>query len=209
MPFLIPVATGLAGAVGSAAASGLGALGTAAGAGGLGTLGTVIGGVGTVLGGIASRQQAQFQSAVARSNAIAAQQQAAAEEVRFRRERARRMGATRAAFGAAGVSMEGTPLDILAEQALIAEEDALLIRFGGQQRAREQRLQAQLFEQEGQGALVGGILKGGSTILTSGLFQPSVAPSGAAPSPFVMANTAGPWTPPFMASLGNPFAASR
>ncbi len=116
-------------------------------------------------GGIAGRQAAQFQAGIARQNAVAIVQQAQAREVRLRREQRRRIGLTRASFGAAGVQLPGTPLDVLAEQALEAEEDAQLIRFGGRVRAREQLIRASVFEAQGRGSILGGFSAAGGTFL--------------------------------------------
>lgn len=87
-----------------------------------------------------ARQNAQFELDLAERNAQAAIQQAAAEEVRLRRDRGRRIESTRAAFGAAGVQVQGSPLEVLADEAMEAEEDALLVRFGGEQEAQRVRL---------------------------------------------------------------------
>lgn len=154
------LAMGAGGALGGAATGALGAVT----AGGIGS--ALIGGA-QILSGIAGYQQAQFQSAVARANAQAARQQAEAEEVRLRREFVRRQAATRAAFGAAGVGLAGTPLDVLAEQAMIAEEDALLVRYGGRMQAREARLEASLFGRQATGSLLGGFASGLGTVLTA------------------------------------------
>ncbi len=125
-------------------------------------------------GAFAQRRVANFQAEVARQNARAEVQASAAEETRLRREQRRRIGATRAAFGAAGVTLAGTPLEVLSEQALIAEEDALLVRFGGQVRAREERARGALFAAAGQQAFVGGLFEAGATLLggfESGAFR--------------------------------------
>ncbi len=126
-----------------------------------------------VVGGLAAFQQSRFQAAVASANAKAAKQQAQAEEIRLRRDRVRRIAATRAAFGAAGVALAGTPLDVLAEQALEAEEDALLTRFGGRVRARAFRFQAGAARAGAGGALLGGALAATGTLLGSPLFRPA------------------------------------
>lgn len=123
----------------------------------------------------AAQQNAVFAAALGERNAQAELQRAEAEEVRFRRDRQRRSAATRAAFGAAGVQVEGTPLEVLADQAAEAEEDALLIRLGGltaAQRARlrgdvearEQRLRAAAFRQQAGTSLLAGGLEAGETI---------------------------------------------
>lgn len=87
-----------------------------------------------------ARENAAFELELAEHNAEAAIQQAAAQEVILRRDRDRRISTTRAAFGAAGVQLQGTPLEVLADEAMEAEEDALLIRFGGERAAEQARL---------------------------------------------------------------------
>lgn len=87
-----------------------------------------------------ARQNAAFELRLAERNAQAAIQQAGAVETRLRRDRDRRIESTRAAFGASGVQFQGSPLEVIADEALEAEEDALLIRFGGVQAAQQARL---------------------------------------------------------------------
>ena len=87
-----------------------------------------------------ARQNAAFELQLAERNALAAIQQAEAEEVRLRRDRERRISSTRAAFGASGGQFQGTALDVIADEVMEAEEDALLIRFGGVQAAQQARL---------------------------------------------------------------------
>lgn len=48
----------------------------------------------------------------------------------------RQLGRTRATIAARGVTLEGSPLDFLADQAMEIEEEALLIRFGGESKAQ-------------------------------------------------------------------------
>ena len=48
----------------------------------------------------------------------------------------------------AGVTVAGTPLDVLADEAAEAEEDALLIRFKGETGAQEARLRGGLSERQ-------------------------------------------------------------
>lgn len=87
-----------------------------------------------------ARENAQFELDLAERNAQAAIDRAAAEEVRLRRDRDRRIESTRATFGASGVQIQGSPLEVLADEAMEAEEDALLIRFGGERVAEQARL---------------------------------------------------------------------
>lgn len=124
----------------------------------------------------AAQQNVAFAQEVGERNAQAILAQAGAEETRLRRDRARRLGATRAAFGAAGVQVEGTPLDVLADQVATAEEEALLIRhggvvgaenarIGGAIRARDQRIAAGQAKQQGATSLLGAGFSIGETLL--------------------------------------------
>jgi len=102
----------------------LGAIGAAAG---------IAGGVSSITQG---RDQADAIEAAGQYNAALALQETAVAEERLRRDRERRLGALRAAIGGRGVQLTGSPLAILADQAAEAEEEALLVRFQGVQRAQ-------------------------------------------------------------------------
>lgn len=69
-------------------------------------------------------------------NAILARRQAAEEERRFRIAAKKRIGTLRANIGGSGVTIEGSPLDVLEESAVNSELDALTIRHGGEVTAR-------------------------------------------------------------------------
>ena len=106
------------------------------------TAGVVITGAAATVGAVGSMKQAKAQSNAAKFNAaqaaqdaVAAQQQAqqAAQLQQIQAQKA--FGATRAAYGAAGVTMDGTPLDVLAESAVTAERDKQTILYQGKLRA--------------------------------------------------------------------------
>ena len=121
---------------------------------------------GSIAGGVAAKRQSDFESDVLKQNAIAEQERSAAEEQRLRRDQSKQAGRTRAAFGASGVRLEGTPLDVLADDAMIAEENALLTRFGGDTRAAGLRAQSSAAKRRGRGQLLSGLARGGGTLLT-------------------------------------------
>lgn len=83
----------------------------------------------------ANRQAAEYNAAVANNNAIAARQQAEAEASRQQRLSAKAIGDMRAAYGASGVTREGTALDVLEESTINAELDRLNILYGGEVKA--------------------------------------------------------------------------
>lgn len=136
--------------------------------GALAVAGLVLSAAGTVMGAIQSANQAKFQADIADRNAQAAKFQAEAEEGRFRRTAFRQMGATRAAFGAAGTTLGGSALDVLADQAMELEENALLIRYGGKSAYDEQKLRASSYRSQVMPTILGGSLQAAGG-LASGL----------------------------------------
>lgn len=83
----------------------------------------------------AEEEAARYNAAVARQNAILATQQAAEEERVSRVQGRKAVGQVRANYGASGVTLEGSPQDVIEESAANAELDALTIRHRGVLRA--------------------------------------------------------------------------
>jgi hypothetical protein len=157
-------------------------------------VGEFIQGLGYFSAGIAAKRTSRFNAAMARINAqaeadalenqalqaeIVAQmadqdaqlaRQATAFAVRQQRRIFKQVhGQTRAAIGASGVTMQGTPLDILAEQSYQAGLEIWKTKFEGQlaerearSRASEARFQAELLR------------FGGRRVLTVGQMQSSL-----------------------------------
>lgn len=76
---------------------------------------------------------------------------AAASAEQLRRKQARALGETRAAFGASGVQLSGTPLLVLQDQAAEAEQNKRLTLHAGDIQARRAKAQGKkaLFEAGG------------------------------------------------------------
>jgi len=83
---------------------------------------------------------ASHDAQVAGQNAQLAERQAAADAARRRRDAARALGKRRTATGAAGVSIEGSPLDLLEDLAAESALEVLGIRNQGALRARDFRI---------------------------------------------------------------------
>lgn len=77
----------------------------------------------------------KYNAQVATNNASMASAQAAADESKQRRDARIAIGSQRAAYGASGLSIEGSPLDVLEQSAATAELDALNIRTEGRNKA--------------------------------------------------------------------------
>lgn len=134
----------------------LAALGTAAGAGaGAAGLSTALAIGGTAISAIGAIQSANAQSAAARYNAqIADRDAVVAEQNRKlalqtaridaedkRRDNRRVLARIRTQYGASGLSLAGSPLDVLEDTAVEQELDAQRVEFEGRARGREGALQ--------------------------------------------------------------------
>lgn len=97
--------------------------------------------VGTLREGAANASAADYNADVAEQNAQLAEMQSAEEERRARIRSKKELGDIRANYGASGVQLEGSPLDVLESSAMNAELDALSIRHQGQ-------IKSQLFRNE-------------------------------------------------------------
>lgn len=159
-----------------------------------------------IVGGVAAIQQGRFQAKVAKQNAALARAageknaklaiaQSRAEEVRRRRLGVQQLGRARAFIGARGLLVEGSPLDFLAEQAAVIEEESLLIRFGGKLRAQSLLFGAALESrrQEAFGTLARsrGISQGIASFGQAFGFASLLGPGGGGTAP-VVGNIGGP-----------------
>ncbi len=113
----------------------------------------------------------------ARANQAAREQRAIGQQEAQRRRRQGRQqrGAARAAIGASGVQLQGTPTDVLADQALENELNANLATFEAGLRSRELRrqeaaklTQANQLESRSSAVETQGYIQAGNTLLTKG-----------------------------------------
>lgn len=115
----------------------------------------------------------EFNAQVAENDAIAARQSAEFEESRQRRRDKRILASQKAAFGAAGVTAEGSPLTVIQDSAEEGEIDALAIRYSGSiQEARAksaaaaERASARATRVQAKNTRSGGLAKAGTSLLT-------------------------------------------
>lgn len=115
-------------------------------------IGTAVAVAATAAVGVVQYQQAQ-------KNEKQAEQVAKFEE-NAQRDRARRlMAAQRVGYAKAGVTLQGSPLDVIEDTAASAELDALAIRYGGASRAAA-------FRAQGTEALIGTVGNSSGALLT-------------------------------------------
>lgn len=100
----------------------------------------------------AAKKAAKLNAADAEENAILSEQQAIEDErafrLSFRRDQARNV----AQIGASGIKQDGSPLEVLQDNASMAERDAENIRAGGIQQRNSYLRQAQMYRDGGAAA---------------------------------------------------------
>lgn len=112
-----------------------------------------------------AKRQGDYNAAIAQRNAMLATSQAAADAALQQRDAARRIGSARAAYGASGITMEGSPLDVLTASAAQAELDKQNILAGGARKAIGYQETGALDKSRGAAAQQESYWKAGSSIL--------------------------------------------
>lgn len=142
----------------------------------------VTAGAGALMSMEGARAEASAESFAARMNADEAsrnaklaEERAIEDEKQFRLSFRRDQAADVAAVSASGVKLEGSPLEVLRENAAAAEQDAQRIRRSGDRQRDSFRRQAsgfrfgaQSIERAGRSAQAGAVLGGAANILKSG-----------------------------------------
>ena len=111
---------------------------------------------------------ASHDAQVAEQNAQLAERQAATDAARQRRDAARALGKRRTAAGAAGVSVEGSPLDLLEDLAAESALEVLGIRNQGALRARDFRIGAARTEFQARAGKQSAALGAAATLASTG-----------------------------------------
>lgn len=97
----------------------------------------------TVVQAQSQASAARYNAKVAEQNAEAARRQAAADAERQQRQNQRELAKRRTAYAAAGVTLEGSPLDLLEDAAIEGQIDVLGIRQRGLERSRQYAISAE------------------------------------------------------------------
>jgi hypothetical protein len=114
--------------------------------------GAVVGAVSAVAQADASRKAANFNKDVANQNAQIAAAQGAEQARRQRILAYQQTSSARAGYGASGVSIEGSPEDILAQSAAQGELDAQTIQYNATLRGRGYKNEATLDQSQANNA---------------------------------------------------------
>jgi len=108
----------------------------------------------------------EYNAAVAERDAKAATAAAGYEASQKRKETERLLGRQRALYGKSGVTMEGSPLELMSETAAEGELDALMIQRTGAVSAQRYGEEATLSRMKGSSAKRAGYWGAGTTLLT-------------------------------------------
>jgi hypothetical protein len=122
--------------------------------------------MGSIQQGKAAKAAANYNVAIANRNAGIARQQAAADAESQQRDARHKLGAMRAAYGASGITAEGSPIDVLESSAAMAELDKQNILYKGELRAMGYADEAALEKTRGNNAMNSAYMKAGSSLLT-------------------------------------------
>ncbi len=114
----------------------------------------------------AARKAGKLNAADAMENARLAQERAIEDERMFRLSFKRDQGRNVAAIGASGIKMEGSPLEVLQDNASMAETDAINIRKGGEQERASYMRQAHMFRSGANAEARASQIKGAATLLS-------------------------------------------
>jgi hypothetical protein len=115
--------------------------------------------------GAAANKMVKYNASVSEGQAAAARDQAAFDEARAREQAQRGFGARRAAYGGAGITLEGTPIDVLGDAAADAEMDALSLRRRGDLESWGRLADAGAQRTRGRAAQQSAFMDAGSTLL--------------------------------------------
>jgi hypothetical protein len=149
--------------------------------------------VGSIQQGKAAKQAADYQAAIARNQAIAAQQKAEYDAAKLKKDGEKKL---RFAMGKSGVVLEGAPLLVAEENAQQLEEDVQMLLYGGRLQAQNFNAQAGLNEFEGRNAKSAGYGQAFGTILTgfgSTAYSASKIPSPSTTSGSIPTDAFGDW----------------
>lgn len=127
--------------------------------------GTMLEAGGSVLGGLEERRMARYGARGEEMAALGAERAGALEMRRARAEGRRTISAQRAAYTAAGVTLEGSPLEIMQSTAGEAETEAQIARYNTALQVQEHMQRRGLLRRRGRMGFTGGILGAGKSIL--------------------------------------------
>lgn len=146
--------------------------------------------VGSIQQGNAAQATANYNAAIEQQNAQQALAASQANAAITQQQTRRKLGEAAAAFGGAGVDMQGSPLDVMSDLATQGELQRRITLYQGTPQARGLTSQAGLDVAGGQAAASAGLTKAGGSLLTG------ISAAGKSLSPFLSGPTSTAGTSP-------------
>lgn len=132
----------------------------------LGALGGAVGAASALASGQQQGAVAEYNAKVAAAEADATKQATIDAEEEHRRKASALLSQQRATYAAAGVDLEGSPLDVMSQTAAMAERDAIRIRNSGTVQELQARSQSAVDNLSARSARTSSYWKAGSSLLT-------------------------------------------
>ena len=129
-------------------------------------IGTAVGAMAQVKSGLDAKKAGKMNADIANANAAEVRRTAGVNAAKQEREGRMRQGQLKASTAAAGISMEGSALDVVAESARQEELERQAILSGGAAQAASFEQTARVERKTGNAALTSGFLQAGSTLAT-------------------------------------------
>ena len=123
----------------------------------LGIIGAVVGAVGSIAAGAAQAQAANAQAAAYQRQAALERQQAAFNADQQESKAIRLISHQRAGFLSAGVSIMGTPMDVIEDTTRETDLDVQAIKYNGEIKAQNFEMQAAAFRAKADAAQTAGL----------------------------------------------------
>lgn len=128
-------------------------------------LGTVVLGAATsIMQGVAAKSAGEANAQAAETQEAITRRQGAAEEAQVRRENRLTRGRQVAAIAESGLALTGSPLDLIDEDSVTGELDALTVRYQTDLEAMGLQYQAQVERHRGRQGFVQGLVGAGAAV---------------------------------------------
>lgn len=131
----------------------------------LAVVGGIVGAIGALAQADAQSKAAQYNAQVAERNATAARAQAVSEGIDTVANNRRKLSSIRAAIGASGVDIAGSPLDVIGDSAIEGSLDVARVKYKGEVRAAGYDANAQLSRMEASSAKTAGYFNAAGKLL--------------------------------------------
>ena len=119
-----------------------------------------------VVGAIGAIQSGRNSREIEKANATIAAQRALSEAEQHRIDTQRKLGSTRAAYGASGVGIAGTPMEVLGDDILTASRENELILWGGRSESIGHSMRGKAAQTAGIGQGISTLGNAAGTVLT-------------------------------------------